>query len=556
MTIREHQGASELVLKELQLDDVVDYWAWHEFSISIFANSLQIYMKKPIGMHSLLETTDEVFRQLRWFSVGSENSVAHWSFYCEPPRFAQPPAAMLPDCAINTNEPDYSGTQASRLESSRDVTSLGLPCLPWSGRKMLPDDVATMFKNRSLIVTSKNYCRDPEARGEGTFCYALSRNLKQTIVEKQFCHLRKCKSQLCKMAGTGNDFIGHLSTTRSGRTCDNWDVSSRSVHPQYMYTFNDSYFADIDASSARNFCRNPNRDVSGSWCYTKDPDVVQDVCPITDCDRPEELIIIVSTNQNGRRLFILPQWKEEGLSGGLRFGLKEWNPDLLSGVVFAIYPLGGSEELVLVVGAALNEKVELHLNGALVESKTYPHLISAGVWTDFWLQIRRGEVMLGFKGVPTPLFEWKHPDVAQAFDPVFLAYHSLFNEMPIGFFFQVPLLGQWVVQGGLILKDECQTENTTDNNFLKFLPIGLYSEAENELHTNLSLKMRGTGQIWVSLMWVTNNLNSYQIKIDSVLGKCQADKRLSIRHVLSLLSIAAIRTNQISLPVCYYRTYR
>lgn len=142
------------------------------------------------------------------------------------------------------------------------------------------------------------------------------------------------------------------------------------------------------------------------------------MCPITDCDRPEELIIIVSTNQSGRRLFILPQWKEEGLSGGLRFGLKEWNPDLLSGVAFGIYPLEGSEELVLVVGqltadkilwrvsnerflgASLNEKVELYLNGALVESKVYPHLISAGVWTDFWLQIRRGSTL----GRPGPYF--------------------------------------------------------------------------------------------------------------------------------------------------------
>lgn len=42
MTVREYQGASELVLEELQLDDVVDYWAWHEFSISFFANSVQV----------------------------------------------------------------------------------------------------------------------------------------------------------------------------------------------------------------------------------------------------------------------------------------------------------------------------------------------------------------------------------------------------------------------------------------------------------------------------------------------------------------------------------
>lgn len=79
---------------------------------------------------------------------------------------------------------------------------------------MLPEDAATMFNNRSLVVAAKNYCRDPASRGEGTFCYALSRNVEKTSVEKQFCHLRKCKSQLCKMAGTGNDFIGHVSTTR------------------------------------------------------------------------------------------------------------------------------------------------------------------------------------------------------------------------------------------------------------------------------------------------------------------------------------------------------
>lgn len=38
----------------------------------------------------------------------------------------------------------------------------------------------------------------------------------------------------------------------------------------------------------------------------------------------------------------------------------------------------------------MNEKIELYLNSVLIESKTFPHLISAGVWTDFWLQLRKG----------------------------------------------------------------------------------------------------------------------------------------------------------------------
>lgn len=62
------------------------------------------------------------------------------------------------------------------------------------------------------------------------------------------------------------------------------------------------------------------------------------------------MIVIVSTFQSGRKVYILPQWKEEGIHGGLRFSLKEWNPDLLAGFVFAIYPKEGDAELGLVIG--------------------------------------------------------------------------------------------------------------------------------------------------------------------------------------------------------------
>lgn len=45
--------------------------------------------------------------------------------------------------------------------------------------------------------------------------------------------------------------------------------------------------------------------------------------------------------------------------------------------------------------------------------------------------------MLGFKGVPSPLFEWIQSDMSQAFEPIFLSYTSLFDSMPIGLFFEV-----------------------------------------------------------------------------------------------------------------------
>lgn len=40
--LKEYRSAKAVVLTELQLPEVVDYWKWSEFSISFFANSLQV----------------------------------------------------------------------------------------------------------------------------------------------------------------------------------------------------------------------------------------------------------------------------------------------------------------------------------------------------------------------------------------------------------------------------------------------------------------------------------------------------------------------------------
>lgn len=40
--LKEYRSAKTVVLTELQLADIVDYWKWSEFSISFFANSLQV----------------------------------------------------------------------------------------------------------------------------------------------------------------------------------------------------------------------------------------------------------------------------------------------------------------------------------------------------------------------------------------------------------------------------------------------------------------------------------------------------------------------------------
>lgn len=150
------------------------------------------------------------------------------------------------------------------------------------------------------------------------------------------------------MAGTANDYIGTLSTTRSGRTCAKWlsdydleqmqkpntslttSVPSETPSPvrvkrslmesnvlsasslftklplrpppksltRSRYTavkpvhnvdrtyWNDSLYPERNVRNASNYCRDPSRNIAGTWCYTTDPLVPQDLCDVRDCEKP------------------------------------------------------------------------------------------------------------------------------------------------------------------------------------------------------------------------------------------------------------------------------
>lgn len=130
------------------------------------------------------------------------------------------------------------------------------------------------------------------------------------------------------MAGTANDYMGTLSKTRSGRDCDKWPIrpklpamaqnasranttkttrvrsakiganvavakTSLTVGREY---FNDSVFPEGSAKNASNYCRNPSRNIAGTWCYTKDPLVPHDLCNVRDCEKPGKYCDIILAN--------------------------------------------------------------------------------------------------------------------------------------------------------------------------------------------------------------------------------------------------------------------
>lgn len=157
---QEHNKSSTIILHDTLSENLLNYWSWQEFTLSIFMGELQLYIRKDSGSYGIVVAMHEVFRKLRWFSPGSDNSVAHWTFSCLPPAESEPPQAYPPECALNKKEPDYNGTQ--------DLTSSGLPCLPWGGAGLVPkDEISHLFENEKAKFSAWNYCRDPKNKLEG-----------------------------------------------------------------------------------------------------------------------------------------------------------------------------------------------------------------------------------------------------------------------------------------------------------------------------------------------------------------------------------------------------
>ncbi|XP_031329479.1 uncharacterized protein LOC116160424 [Photinus pyralis] len=480
----EYENGPRTVLKEAIFPSILSYWKWNDFSLMLFSDSLHVYWTRSVGERMIMDVKHETIKKLRWYSPSSANNVAHWTFYCKPPPSANPPNAWPPECALYKHEPDYKGTQT--------VTSEGLPCIPWLSRRLLP-------KLEDLLSKSdQNYCRNPTNDPQGTYCYVINQSGNKAV-QKKYCNIRRCKSAECKVAGTGNDYIGKLNKTRSRRTCRNW-INALSNNGRFSEYLNDTLFTDMTVKDADNFCRNPTRSIAGSWCFTTDANIERDVCNVRDCSKSEKCIILLREYDKGRNLYILPQWKETGPDGGLFFSLKQWNPDNLGGMAIEITSKDGRQHLRLFIGTQGNDKLVLYYGTTLLKHFTVPRIIPSGRWASFWLQVRKGEVLLGYEGLTDAIFEWRDPESIYAFEPFFLNYQSL-EGFPIGISFKC---------------DSCHTEVTDSTlNSSKILPIGLWSQEEDVLNNNLTINIRGFGTLSVRFFTFPDSDSYHSLVFDN-----------------------------------------
>ena len=94
-----------------------------------------------------------------------------------------------------------------------------------------------------------------------------------------FTCLYYCFFTDCKLTRTGWEYVGSRQVTMSGTSCQRWDSQTPRKHV-YKHSTD---FPDSSISDAANFCRNPNKDPEGPWCYTITGTVIWERCDIPAC---------------------------------------------------------------------------------------------------------------------------------------------------------------------------------------------------------------------------------------------------------------------------------
>lgn len=169
------------------------------------------------------------------------------------------------DCS-DGNQEDYRGLTSE--------TWNGVKCQKWTSQRPNEHDYYVEDWPESGIGFHNN-CRNPSGLGTRAWCYTTDPDLRWDYCGISRCNEPEVKDQECT-SGNQADYRGTMSLTNSGFTCQNWLKTEPHDH---------DYIEDASIGIGdHNYCRNPDSEDTGAWCFTvDDPDEDWDYCAVPRC---------------------------------------------------------------------------------------------------------------------------------------------------------------------------------------------------------------------------------------------------------------------------------
>ncbi|XP_074658222.1 apolipoprotein(a)-like isoform X2 [Tubulanus polymorphus] len=174
------------------------------------------------------------------------------------------------DCKDNLKGHDYIGNKTETVS--------GFTCDFWINHAITVDSSKFPYED---LDAAKNYCRNPTDQPEGPWCYVNH----QTLVW-EYCLVKLCKkpdepTDECKTDEQGSDYEGPVNEGKIGGKkveCQMWIAQ----HPN-RHSRRGDRFPEGSLFLAKDYCRNPDNDPKGPWCYSLDAPYGKAHCDIETC---------------------------------------------------------------------------------------------------------------------------------------------------------------------------------------------------------------------------------------------------------------------------------
>ncbi|XP_075900555.1 hepatocyte growth factor isoform X2 [Nelusetta ayraudi] len=191
------------------------------------------------------------------------STVGPWCFTTDPQPHLRHQDCGIPQCSqvecMSCNGEDYRGPM--------DHTESGKECQRWDLDR--PHKHLFHPKRHPDKGLQDNYCRNPDGRHR-PWCYTTDPDAPW-----EYCDIKVCECY----EGFGESYQGEQSRTRSNLPCAPWRDHNNSGERGLLV-----------ASQEGSYCRNPDKDKHGPWCYTNSSAVPWDYCHVKPCDASQNTI--------------------------------------------------------------------------------------------------------------------------------------------------------------------------------------------------------------------------------------------------------------------------